>query len=641
MAQKELTFSDRSKNGAADQTITNLDGLPSGIPANATLDSVVLSFTCNRTGGRDDNEIRVQLGDTIYYYIQDLGKNDPRTCDITGIVRNNSGTLTYLNGGTILRLYGYHAFKLFDNANWSLTNIKITANYTLKHTVTLNPNGGSVSPTSVVFDDGDTYGTLPTPTKDGHTFNYWTKEDGTRIYSSTKITSSHTLVANWTVNSYSITVKTNNDSYGRVGGGGTFDYGGYTTLFAEPYAGYKVVGWDDGVAATDPTWSQRSVWVYGDATYIAIFEPITYTVTFKDENGATLKTETVNYGSTVTAPSDPIKADTAQWDYTFDGWYDDSGNKWYSSSTIKSDTTYTARFTSSPQVYIVRWFNYDGTQLGSDVEVPYGEKPVYSGETPTKASDNLKCYSFVGWTPEVDFIVGDADYTAVFAETDRYYTVRWLNAKNKNGEQAELEVDEVLFETQPDYNGSTDPEHPDRETDPEYSYTFIGWSAEVTEPAKPDTELEKVKGDITYTAVYAITKKLYAVRVVLFDSEYTSVVEYGSKLVLEAPAVTGYRFTQWNDGNTDNPRTITVTGEATYQAVYERVSIPIIVNNEQVTGVYIVPTTQTIVYIITGEVPAVETNGVRVDGWKFEVSNNIPDNSYPLKWLLIGSTRVY
>lgn len=196
MSQAVKTYSDGSVNGAADQTITTLNGLPS-IPAGATLNSVVLSFTCDRSGGRDDNEIRVRLGSTIHYYIQDLGRNDSRTCDITGIVRNNGGTLTYSDGSTSLNLYAYHAFKLFDNANWKLTNIKITANYTLKHTVTLNPNGGSVSPTSVVYDDGATYGTLPTPTRKGYKFLYWAKEDGTRIYSSTTITSNHTLVAQW------------------------------------------------------------------------------------------------------------------------------------------------------------------------------------------------------------------------------------------------------------------------------------------------------------------------------------------------------------------------------------------------------------------------------------------------------------
>lgn len=42
----------------------------------------------------------------------------------------------------------------------------------------------------------------------------------------------------------------------------------------------------------------------------------------------------------------------------------------------------------------------------------------------------------------------------------------------------------------------------------------------------------------------------------------------GEEVVLKATAKSGYYFTQWNDGNTDNPRIITVSGEAEYIAVF-------------------------------------------------------------------------
>lgn len=211
MAQKEITFSDRSKNGAADQTITDLDGLPSGIPANATLDSVVLSFTCNRTGGRDDNEIRVQLGDTIYYYIQDLGKNDPRTCDITGIVRNNSGTLTYLNGGTSLKLYGYHAFKLFDNANWSLTNIKITANYTIPtYTLTVTAGAGGTVTGGGTYENGSTATLTATPNT-GYKFIKWS-DGNTSATRTVTVTGNATYTATFEPITYYIAFDSNGGS---------------------------------------------------------------------------------------------------------------------------------------------------------------------------------------------------------------------------------------------------------------------------------------------------------------------------------------------------------------------------------------------------------------------------------------------
>ena len=41
-----------------------------------------------------------------------------------------------------------------------------------------------------------------------------------------------------------------------------------------------------------------------------------------------------------------------------------------------------------------------------------------------------------------------------------------------------------------------------------------------------------------------------------------------STAIIMATANSGYRFLQWNDGNTDNPRTVTVTGDVTYTASF-------------------------------------------------------------------------
>jgi hypothetical protein len=38
---------------------------------------------------------------------------------------------------------------------------------------------------------------------------------------------------------------------------------------------------------------------------------------------------------------------------------------------------------------------------------------------------------------------------------------------------------------------------------------------------------------------------------------------------IRATANNGYRFVEWNDGNRDNPRTVTVTQEITYMAMFE------------------------------------------------------------------------
>lgn len=54
--------------------------------------------------------------------------------------------------------------------------------------------------------------------------------------------------------------------------------------------------------------------------------------------------------------------------------------------------------------------------------------------------------------------------------------------------------------------------------------------------------------------------------------EGPATAEYNTEVVIEAVASTGYAFTQWEDGNAENPRTVTVAGtdaENTYKAIFD------------------------------------------------------------------------
>ena len=75
-----------------------------------------------------------------------------------------------------------------------------------KYTITFVYNNGSANTTKEVTY-GSTYGELPTPTKEGYTFNAWSTSGGSVITSSSvvKITSNTTLYAQWGINSYLIT----------------------------------------------------------------------------------------------------------------------------------------------------------------------------------------------------------------------------------------------------------------------------------------------------------------------------------------------------------------------------------------------------------------------------------------------------
>ena len=99
------------------------------------------------------------------------------------------------------------------------------------------------------------------------------------------------------------------------------------------------------------------------------------------------------------------------------------------------------------------------------------------------------------------------------------------------------------------------------------NYSFLQWSDGNTDPWR----LVTVTQDITYTATF--TDAFFSITAVANDPTYGSVAgggnyANGSTVTLTAVPYPGYHFTQWNDGITDNPRTVTVTGDATYTAQF-------------------------------------------------------------------------
>ena len=100
--------------------------------------------------------------------------------------------------------------------------------------------------------------------------------------------------------------------------------------------------------------------------------------------------------------------------------------------------------------------------------------------------------------------------------------------------------------------------------------------------------------------------------------------DYGTTATLTAIAGEHYHFTQWNDGNTDNPRKITVEGDATYTAEFaiDQHTITVNCNPQQgmVTGAGIYD------YGTQVTLTATANDGYEFTRW----SNGITDNPYIL-----------
>ncbi|MDR1248397.1 MAG: InlB B-repeat-containing protein [Treponema sp.] len=70
-----------------------------------------------------------------------------------------------------------------------------------KYTVTFDPDGGSVNPTSIEVNEGYPVGSLPTPTKDNNSFGgWWTAQNGggTQFVATTTVNGHIKVYAKWT-----------------------------------------------------------------------------------------------------------------------------------------------------------------------------------------------------------------------------------------------------------------------------------------------------------------------------------------------------------------------------------------------------------------------------------------------------------
>ena len=158
------------------------------------------------------------------------------------------------------------------------------------YTVTFDANGGtSPTPATKPVTYGAPYGDLATTTRDGYTFNGWftAATGGSLVTSATTVTTAanHTLYAQWTINTYTLSVGAN------PGAGGTvvknpdktnYTHGETVQLTATASAGYAFTGWSGDLSGTT---NPATITVDGNKNIAANFA-LAYTVTYNG-NGNT------------------------------------------------------------------------------------------------------------------------------------------------------------------------------------------------------------------------------------------------------------------------------------------------------------------------------------------------------------------
>ena len=471
--------------------------------------------------------------------------NAGETCTLTATPASGYQFQSWKKNGTVVSTNPNYSFTVTENATYTAYFGEIPINY---YTITTNvtPTGAGTVTGGGTYQEGSTV-TLTAVANSGYTFSQW--QDGNTDNPRTiTVTQNATYTATFTQDTYVITVYASPSNGGTVTGGGAYHYGETVTLTATPASNFEFQGWDDGVSD-----NPRQITVTGNASYTAIFSEagaVYYTITTNvNPEGA----GTVTGGGTYEEGTAVTLTATANAGYTFSHWNDGSTQN-PRSITVTSSMSFTAYFNQNMYTITVVANPSNGGTVSGGGSYAYG---TYATLMATPYSG----YDFAGWSdgssenPHQVLVTGNATYTATFSQGGAtYYTVSAYVSPAGSGTvtgTGTYQAGATCTLTAVANSG----------------YTFDHWNDGNTQNPRTVT----VNNNMSFTAYF--NTQQYTITVNASPAAGGTVTgggtyPYGATAILTATAAANYEFMQWSDGNVSNPRTVTVTGNATYTALF-------------------------------------------------------------------------
>ena len=399
--------------------------------------------------------------------------------------------------------------------------------------VTLDAVGTSLNETTLTPDENGKI-TLPTPTKEGYTFDGWYIGD-TAWHNDMIVSEDMVLTAKWTIKKYNITFIVNGEP--------TLVQAEYNTI--PSYTGELTKPDENFYTYTFSNWQPALVPVTKDATYTAVFSPA------KMKFNVTLTSNIPTGGKLSGAGSyehltDVYIGATINTGYTFNGWYLDgqlyNSNRNFLLSRIAEHTELEARYTA---------INYTVTyHIPYDIE--NNNITSYTVLDPDFVLENLSKFgsTFKGWYTSQ---CGGSKVTAIDTASAANYN---LYARFENTNYAityNLDGGTVSGHNASTYNVDTDTFTLINPTKP--SHDFIGWTGTgIDTPTMVVTITKGSSGDRSYTAHYSYFNS-YSVSL---SSGYPGagaltgggLHREGSTVTISATVNDGYEFVGWYNGST-------------------------------------------------------------------------------------------
>ena len=487
--------------------------------------------------------------------------NQGASCTVTATANTGYTFTNWTEGGNVVS----------TNANYTFTvtgNRTLVANFTANTysiNVSANPtNGGTVSGGGTF-----TYGqscTVNATAATGYTFTNWT-ENGNVVSTNANytftVTTNRTLVANFTANTYTVSVSADPTNGGTVTGGGTFTYGQSCTVNATAATGYTFTNWTENgnVVSTNASYTFS---VTTDRTLVAHFTANTYTVSVSANptNGGT-----VSGGGTFTYGQNCTVNATAATGYTFTNWTENgnvvSTNASYTFS-VTANRTLVAHFTQNSYNVTVSANPTNGGTVTGGGTYTYGQNCTIIA-TPTNG------YTFTNWTENGSFVSSSASFT--FSVTANRNLVAHFTQNSYN----------VTVSANPTNGGTvtgggtfTYGQSCTVNATAATGYTFTNWTENGNVVSTNASYTFSVTTNRTLVAHF--TANTYTISVSASPTNGGTVsgggtCTYGQSCTVNATPATGYSFIGWmENGNTvsNNPRyTFTVTGNRTLVANFK------------------------------------------------------------------------
>ena len=486
-------------------------------------------------------------------------------------------------------------------ANFELNNYDIT--------VSANPTEGGTVSGAGNFNYGDNV-VLTATANTGYHFVSWTKGGASVSINPTctlAVTEAAAYVANFELNSYDITVSADPTEGGNVSGAGNYNHGADVTLTATANEGYTFVNWTKGgeSVSTNPTCTLA---VTGAAAYVAHFSLNSYAVTATvnpAEGGTVTGAGTYSHGANVTLTA------TANNGYHFVNWTENDAE-------VSTDASYSFTFTSARNLVanfaitpaelawsaesftgytLIDFNNWKPTLTNShNVSVRFG---CVEGNVPTQGGVEVDATTgMIGGETGAGYIVHTPGTYHIYAvhDTDPTYyydsVVYTLNVERGVIVALLKNIDEAGTAVFADYTTEPTLTHSYSglvaivahgqtvrvQADPATGYHFNSWqvgdNVNGYTPVSTEATYTYTVPDIMSIGIKAVfDTNTYALNVV--SANETMGIAAGSTTAkhflnyeISATPNTGYHFTQWSDGNTQNPRTVTLTENTTYTAEF-------------------------------------------------------------------------